>query len=158
MELTTDRSRSHRLALVLAFVLAAIGLALAAGGIWLITLGGSAYYAIAGIALCVTAWLLFRGSAAAVWLYGAVFLATVVWAFWETGADAWALVPRIVGPAVLLVLVLLVAPLLRKAPFGWKGALASAVGVVIVVALGFVVTARSGPDAVKRDLPGRTFA
>src|SRR5690606_17434656 len=63
-----------------------------------------------------------------------------------------------VGPAVLLVLVLLVAPLLRKAPFGWKGALASAVGVVIVVALGFVVTARSGPDAVKRDLPGRTFA
>src|SRR5690606_906784 len=108
MEPTTERSRGHW-PVVLAIVMAAIGAALAAGGIWLIALGGSAYYAIAGIALCVTAWLLFRGRIAAVWLYGVVFVATVVWAFWESGADAWALVPRIVGPAALLVLMLLTA-------------------------------------------------
>ncbi len=158
MEPTTERSRGHWLAVVLAIVMAAIGAALAAGGIWLIALGGSAYYAIAGIALCVTAWLLFRGRIAAVWLYGVVFVATVVWAFWESGADAWALVPRIVGPAALLVLMLLTAPLLRKSPLGWKGALGSAVAVVLLVGLGFLFVARSGPDAVKRDLPGQTFA
>src|SRR5690606_21554473 len=123
MEHTANRARGPWLPLVLGIVFGLIGLALAAGGAWLLALGGSAYYAIAGIALCVTAVLLLRGRPSAVWLYAAVFAGTVAWALWEVGLDTWALVPRIVGPAVLLVAVLLVAPTLRQPPFGWKRAL-----------------------------------
>ena len=54
------------------FVAAALlifGLPIAAGGLWLITLGGSWYYLPAGIGLLVTAFFLFRREMAAVWVY-----------------------------------------------------------------------------------------
>ena len=50
---------------VTALVFLAIGLALAASGVWLIALGGDYYYAIAGIAFMVTALLLWRRKGAA---------------------------------------------------------------------------------------------
>ncbi|RZI70760.1 MAG: membrane-bound PQQ-dependent dehydrogenase, glucose/quinate/shikimate family, partial [Pseudomonas sp.] len=64
------------------------------GGIWLLTLGGSFYYLFLGVALLVFAVLLWRRSAASLWLYGALMLITVVWGLWEAGTDFWALVPR----------------------------------------------------------------
>ena len=85
-----------------------MGLVLTAGGIWLATLGGSLYYLLAGMALAISGWLILRRSAAGVWLYVAVFVVTVIWALWEVGLDAWALVPRIFAPGVLLILVLAV--------------------------------------------------
>ena len=75
-----------------------MGLVLTAGGIWLATLGGSLYYLLAGMALAISGWLILRRSAAGVWLYVAVFVVTVIWALWEVGLDAWALVPRIFAP------------------------------------------------------------
>jgi hypothetical protein len=45
-----------------------IGLGFAAGGGWLIALGGSWYYLAAGIGLALTGLLLLRRSAAALWL------------------------------------------------------------------------------------------
>ena len=50
------------------------------GGAYLIVLGGSWYYAVAGVALLATAVLLFRRSRLAVWMYLALFAATVAWA------------------------------------------------------------------------------
>src|SRR5262249_21396205 len=37
-----------------------------------------------------------------------------VWAFWEVGLSGWQLIPRLVGPLVLLVLAILVAPALDQ--------------------------------------------
>lgn len=158
MEHTADHASRPWPAVVLGIVIGVIGLALAVGGAWLLALGGSAYYVIAGAALCITAVLLVRGRSVAVWFYAAVFAGTVVWAFWEAGLDVWALVPRVVGPAVLLVLLLLVAPVLRRAPFGWRGALVASGSAVLVVALGFIIVAQIAPEPVRRDLPARTFA
>jgi quinoprotein glucose dehydrogenase len=44
------------------------------GGAYLVELGGSIYYLLAGLGLLGTAWLLFRRRPLAVWLYAALFL------------------------------------------------------------------------------------
>ena len=100
----------------LAVVVALAGLALAGGGIYLIVLGGSWYYAPAGLALLATAWFLFRRSRLAVWIYLALFAVTVGWAMWESGFNGWAQIPRILTPFVLLLLILACLPGLRSGP------------------------------------------
>tara|TARA_R110001583_G_scaffold193866_5_gene363447 strand:- start:4596 stop:6950 length:2355 start_codon:yes stop_codon:yes gene_type:complete len=75
-------------------VFALIGVALAAGGVWLIALGGSWYYAIAGIVFLLVAWLLHRRKAMALWFYAAFLIASLAWAVWEVGFDWWQLAPR----------------------------------------------------------------
>jgi len=86
---------------IFAALLAIIGLVLAAGGVWLVVLGGSPYYVITGIAVLASAVLLWRGRMLGAWIYVAMLTGTVIWAFWEVGLDWWALMPRVVGPAVL---------------------------------------------------------
>lgn len=98
----------------IAAVLIVFGLPLAAGGIWLITLGGSWYYLPAGIGLVLTAWFLFRRDQNAFWVYLLTYVGTVIWALWEVGMDPWAQVPRLVAPTVVLVLVMTTLPYLRK--------------------------------------------
>lgn len=93
-------------------VLLVFGLPIAAGGLWLIALGGSWYYLPAGLGLLLTAWFLFRLSPHALWVYGLTYTATLVWAFWEAGLDGWAQVPRLLAPTVALVLVLTTMPVL----------------------------------------------
>lgn len=92
------------------------GIPILLGGIWLIALGGSWYYAIAGAGLVVTGALLIRASISAVYVYFSTYVFTVIWALWEAGLDGWAQVPRLVAPTVMLVLVLLTLPVLRRHP------------------------------------------
>lgn len=99
---------------VVAVVTGALGVVLGAGGVWLFALGGSWYYAVAGLGLVVCAVLLMRHRMAGVWLYVAIFAATVVWALWERGLNGWAQVPRLLGPAILLVVILLAVPVLQR--------------------------------------------
>ena len=99
---------------VVAVVTGALGAVLGAGGVWLFALGGSWYYAVAGTGLVVCAGLLMRHRMAGVALYVAIFAATVVWALWERGLNGWAQVPRLLGPAILLVVILLAVPVLRR--------------------------------------------
>ena len=99
---------------VLGTVMAIIGLVLAIGGGWLIALGGSFYYLLAGIGLIVSGVMIFQKRMEGALLYLLVFLATLVWAGWEVGTNGWALVPRLVGPAILLILTLAVSPTLRR--------------------------------------------
>ncbi|HEX7814117.1 glucose/quinate/shikimate family membrane-bound PQQ-dependent dehydrogenase [Dyella sp.] len=75
------------------FVLA--GLLLASGGAWLLRLGGSWYYLVAGLALAVDGVLVVRGRRAALGLYALVMLATAAWAVIEVRLDWWQLVPRL---------------------------------------------------------------
>ncbi|ORE94010.1 hypothetical protein [Aurantimonas sp. 22II-16-19i] len=111
---TNSRSWGYWAVVVLAIVLVLFGLPIFGGGAYLIWLGGSWYYLFAGIGLLVTAWFLVKASMAAVWVYLATFVFTLVWAFWEKGFDWWAQVPRLVAPTVILVLVLATIPVLRN--------------------------------------------
>ncbi|WP_323811296.1 membrane-bound PQQ-dependent dehydrogenase, glucose/quinate/shikimate family [Yoonia sp. 67-2] len=98
---------------IIAAILLIFGLPLFAGGVWLITLGGSWYYLPAGLGLLLTAYLLFKRSSMAVWVYGATYIGTVIWALWEAGLDPWAQVPRLIAPTIVLILVLTALPALR---------------------------------------------
>lgn len=71
------------------------------GGIQLIAVGGSPYYSAAGLAIGVAAVLLWMRSAWAPRVYALMLAATLLWGFYEVGANAWALLPRCVFPAVL---------------------------------------------------------
>jgi quinoprotein glucose dehydrogenase len=77
-------------------LLAAAGLGMAVPGAKLISLGGSPYYLIAGLAILLAAALILRRRRTGLHLYGVVYLASVIWGVWEVGLDPWALMPRLV--------------------------------------------------------------
>jgi quinoprotein glucose dehydrogenase len=116
-----------------AIVFVLVGLALAIGGVWLVALGGSFYYLIAGLAVAATGVLLWRRQTAALWLYGLVLLATVAWALGEVGLNGWGLEPRLVAPTILGLWLLL--PWVRRplGPNGRLAALAPAVAVLVAI-------------------------
>lgn len=88
-----------------------IGLPLAIGGAYLLTLGGSWYYLVAGLGLAVSGLYVFRGLMTGVWIYLAVLLLTLLWAVVEVGLAFWPLVPRLVAPLFLGGVALLLTPL-----------------------------------------------
>lgn len=97
---------------VLAVVLAVIGAILVYGGVQLLSVGGSIYYLITGIAVLASAVLLWIGSIWGVWVFAAMLAWTVVWSFVEVGFDGWSLMPRLVGPFVI--------GLYMALPFNWR--------------------------------------
>lgn len=99
--------RRSWLAGLVAVLLGLTGLFLLLGGAWLVGVGGSWYYVLAGIALLVNAWLLWRGDAPALWLFALILAATLVWALWEVGIDWWPLAARLDVLFVLGILMLL---------------------------------------------------
>ena len=150
----TEPARAGRsiAALFLAVVLGFLGLILAAGGVWLLFVGGSPYYVIAGIAMIASAALLFVGRPVGMWVYVATFVCTVPWALWESGTNPWALVPRLVGPAILLALVALLSPLVDRRT-RWLSAVGGAVGSLAFLGIVIWADAAAQPDRVLGSLP-----
>ena len=103
-------------AIILAVCMALIGLTLGIGGAWLLSLGGSPYYLIAGILMLISAFLLFRGRILGGWIYIGLFILSAIWGFTEARGNAWAMIPWLIAPLVLLILVLLVMPTLTPVP------------------------------------------
>ncbi|HST44277.1 MAG TPA: PQQ-binding-like beta-propeller repeat protein, partial [Luteimonas sp.] len=120
---------------LLCVLIAVVGVVLAAGGGWLAVEGGSWYYLLAGMAMLVSAALMWRSRAAGAWVFWVLLVATVGWTAWESGLDYWRWVPRL-GLMVLLALcVALVLPGLAGAPSRRVSrALAGACVVVFVLA------------------------
>ncbi|MBU1358017.1 MAG: glucose/quinate/shikimate family membrane-bound PQQ-dependent dehydrogenase [Gammaproteobacteria bacterium] len=90
----------------LALLTLLIGLGLVAAGGWLMTLGGSRYYALAGVGFLIVFWLLMRRSPSALWAYALLFGGTLLWSLWEAGLDWWPLAARLDIPFLLGVLLL----------------------------------------------------
>jgi quinoprotein glucose dehydrogenase len=163
------RKSPHPPLLMLTAVLVAlIGAASIAGGVWLSTLGGSPYYLITGIALVVTAWLLAIRSAEALRLYAVLLVGTLVWAIWEVGLDFWALAPR--GDILVPLGVWLLFPFIaaRLSP-GWRAGrralvvVLAACAVVLILSLsedrfdvaGVLPQASPGAGATLADAPAQ---
>ncbi len=85
----------------LSIVIGLIGALMLWQGLLLMAAGGSFYYAFAGVVLIASAVFLFRGEARGARLYGAFLLFTYIWALYESGLDAWALMPRVAMFTVL---------------------------------------------------------
>jgi quinoprotein glucose dehydrogenase len=107
--MTLSSPRRPALLLVTATLLGALALPLLAGGAWLAGLGGSWFYAAAGLAGLAGAVLLARGHPAALWAHALVLLATIAWSLWEAGLDWWALAIRCDVPFLLALLLVLPA-------------------------------------------------
>lgn len=88
-----SKQRSNAL-IVAIFISAIFGLALVGGGVWLIWLGGSWYYLVAGLLFLLTAFLLYRRDARALWVYALLVLGSLLWSVWEAGLDWWPLAAR----------------------------------------------------------------
>jgi quinoprotein glucose dehydrogenase len=141
---------------ILGFILALIGMVLALGGAWLAILGGSPYYLLAGLGLLIAGGLMMRLRMAGVWVYLVVFAGTLVWSLWEVGLQGWPLIPRLVGPAVLMVLVLLAGSSLAPTRRAGRAMAALALGFIVVAAVfGATVYGIDGPAGAGA-LPGQT--
>ena len=79
----------------LALLLLLIGGALIWLGGQLALAGGSLYYLPTGLALIVTAWLLWRGSHRALAVFGGLWAITLAWSLWESGPSFWPLAARL---------------------------------------------------------------
>ncbi|MBY5982640.1 glucose/quinate/shikimate family membrane-bound PQQ-dependent dehydrogenase [Halomonas sp. DP5Y7-2] len=95
--------------IIVSLIFALVGLSLLGGGAWLITLGGSWYYALSGAVLLVVGVMLRRRRVQAQLLFAGLLVATAVWALWESGYDWWPLATRM-GLLMLLAIPLLWPP------------------------------------------------
>jgi quinate dehydrogenase (quinone) len=120
------------------------GVFLTTGGAYLVFLGGSIYYVIAGIALIMASIFYARSRPAGLYIYFGLFLATIFWSLFEVGLNFWPLVPRLFAATALLFLCLLAVPKLdwadhasRAARFSRYGAFVAAGTVLVTVLLFF---------------------
>jgi quinoprotein glucose dehydrogenase len=100
---------------VYAFILLGFAAALALPGLYLVWLGGSPYYALAGAVVALAAACLLRGAArAGKLIYLAFLAATIAWAIWEAGLYGWALLPRLNLPLLFGLPLLLSGPRVHR--------------------------------------------
>ena len=143
----TSSSRGALIALrIYAVIVALVGLALLVGGLKLVSLAGSFYYILCGAAVTASGVLLFLRRATGALLYGLMFLITVAWALWESGFFGWALMPRVLSPAVLGLVLLI--PAIQRALVRWPSYPRSMLllGFVVAIVLGGVLHAVLPPN------------
>ena len=78
-----------------------LAIPLVLGGLQLVFLGGSFYYLAAGLALGASAWRIWNSDPQGSVIFGGLLLATIVWSFYESGTNLWALAPRILPFAII---------------------------------------------------------
>ena len=128
----TFQQRPGLLVKLTALFAALCGLYLLIGGVWLVAIGGSWYYPIAGLAMLGVTLKLWHGKRSALWIYALLLLATMLWGVWEVGFDFWALTPRcdvLVFFGIWLIL-----------PFVWRRLALPAAGAVPVLVLVLLVS------------------
>lgn len=138
---------------IVSLLLLFAGLPLLGGGIYLITLGGSWYYAIAGLGLTLSAVQLWQGRMAGVRIFGLVFIGTLIWAVWEAGLHFWPQVPRLLAPIFLAGAVLLIVPKLKSEygrPLNTRGYVLG--GILAFIGFGIFIAAMFFPhDVLQKD-------
>ncbi|MGK5075452.1 membrane-bound PQQ-dependent dehydrogenase, glucose/quinate/shikimate family [Janthinobacterium sp. ZB1P44] len=127
--------RGKRLALtVFGVFLGFSGLALAAGGIELITLGGSWYYLLAGLGLILAGVLYLRRKPLASAVIAVLLGATLIWAVWEIGFAFWPMVPRLAPLLVIGLAAALLHPWLAGRAHGGQSRGFAALFAVVLAA------------------------
>ncbi|WP_325437371.1 glucose/quinate/shikimate family membrane-bound PQQ-dependent dehydrogenase [Pseudomonas nitroreducens] len=124
----------------LGLIIALLGLALAAGGIRLVSLGGSWYFLVGGLAMALSGLLITLRKPVGAWLFAAFLIGTALWAVSDTGLVFWPLFSRLFMFSAIGVVVALVYPLLarsagRNAGRGAYG-IAAVLAVLVAIAAG----------------------
>ncbi|WP_425317914.1 glucose/quinate/shikimate family membrane-bound PQQ-dependent dehydrogenase [Pseudomonas nitroreducens] len=124
----------------LGLIIALLGLALAAGGIRLVSLGGSWYFLVGGLAMALSGLLITLRKPVGAWLFAAFLIGIALWAVSDTGLVFWPLFSRLFMFSAIGVVVALVYPLLarsagRNAGRGAYG-IAAVLAVLVAIAAG----------------------
>ncbi|MBP5073569.1 glucose/quinate/shikimate family membrane-bound PQQ-dependent dehydrogenase [Pseudomonas chlororaphis] len=144
-------------------LIALIGLGLAGGGGYLVSLGGSWFFLLMGLAMIVSGLLIARRNPRGAWLYGVALVLTAIWAVWDTGLEYWPLVSRVLTFAVIGLVVALIYPTLVRASGATAGrgayGLAGVLGIGVVATLAYMfvpthVVKTSSEPAIKPVAPG----
>ncbi|MFS2034887.1 glucose/quinate/shikimate family membrane-bound PQQ-dependent dehydrogenase [Polaromonas sp. CT11-55] len=98
----------RRTAWAAGLVLLVLGVPLLLAGCWLVVLGGSSYYLLAGLGFVLAGVLLARRSPSGLWVFALVVGGTLAWALWEAGLDWWPLAAR--GGVVFVIGLFLLTP------------------------------------------------
>ncbi|MFM6832799.1 MAG: membrane-bound PQQ-dependent dehydrogenase, glucose/quinate/shikimate family [Novosphingobium sp.] len=109
-------SRAIKKPYVFASFLVIIGLVLLVGGGQLLSLGGSPYYVLAGVATVASGVLVAGGRRSGAIVYCAFLFATVAWAIAEVGFEGWLLLARLAAPTALGLWLLMPWTLRRLSP------------------------------------------
>ncbi|SDA95394.1 quinate dehydrogenase (quinone) [Pseudomonas sp. NFACC15-1] len=143
----------------LGVIITMLGLALAVGGVKLLSLGGSWYFLIGGLAMVVSGVLIACRKPAGAWWFGAFLLGTAIWAFVDVGLVFWPLFSRLFMFGVIGLAVALVYPQLKRASGAASGrgayGLAGVLAVVLAVSAGNMFVAHPSV-APTGDGPGVT--
>lgn len=131
----------------LSLVFGLIGAVLLVGGVYLVTLGGTAFIAFSGAALLAVAFFTLRRNPLARWVYAAFLIALAVWSWQDSGYDWWPLASRM-GMFLILGLLLLLPFGARNRP-AWVGLAV----VTVVSGLGLLGSLATDPHKVEGALP-----
>ena len=120
-------------------VLALMGLGLMFGGGWLISLGGSWYYFLLGLAWVVGAVFMWRGSPKGAWIVIGAAVLTLPWAVWEAGFAFWPLFARMMAPIAVAGFAALFMPMPEggRQKVQFRGV---AVAALVLFVIGFALT------------------
>ncbi|NNB68026.1 glucose/quinate/shikimate family membrane-bound PQQ-dependent dehydrogenase [Pseudomonas fluorescens] len=127
---------SRYLLLGLGVVIALLGVALAVGGAKLVSLGGSWYFLVGGVAMAVSGLMIAQRKPAGAWLFAAFLVGTAVWAVADVGLVFWPLFSRLFMFAVIGLVVALMYPLLVGRPARGAYGIAAVMAVSVAVAAG----------------------
>jgi len=139
---------------LVAALLIVFGLPFVAGGGYLLSLGGSAYFLLAGVGLLASAALMLRGRASGAWLLALVVVATTAWAVVDVGFDFWALFSRLFAFGVVGVLAALAYPSLQRG--AGRGAYALAAVLALADVAAFAAAFVPHPTVANGNGPGLT--
>ena len=137
---------------LLAVLLVMVGLALLYGGAILLRAGGSTWYVLGGSAVLATGIGLWRENRRAAPIYALFLAATLAWSLWEVGLDGWALAPRLIGPA--LVGLLLVAAIGNRANRWLLASAGASLGAVALAGILAVLPGGLSPPPLTAPLAG----
>lgn len=136
---STPRGIGRILKWLLAGLLIIIGLAIGIPGIKLVSLGGSVYFLVMGVAMLISALLIIKNRISGLVLYALAFIASAIWAVSDAGWDFWPLFSRLFTFGVLAFLAALLWPFLtasahKKPAFG----LAAVIALALLVSAGWM--------------------
>lgn len=152
MTMKTEPASSRGFVKISALFAALTGLYLLTGGIWLVAIGGSWYYPLAGLVMVGVARLLWTRKRSALWLYAALLLLTMIWSVWEVGFDFWALTPRC-DVLVLFGIWLLLPWVWRQLVRPAAGAIAALVVALVISGAILVWATFNDPQEINGTLP-----
>jgi quinoprotein glucose dehydrogenase len=144
-QFTKPQSAAAWAVLLLGLLFVIVGLTLLIGGLYLASLGGSWYYFLTGAGLIASGWPVMQRRLLGAWIYIAVFAVTLMWALSEVQLNGWGLLPRLLGPFVLLLLVILALPVLDAERGRRRRAIGAGAWLVAAIVGGVVIAQANAP-------------